>query len=200
MTSHPDTARPATADAIARTICWETCAFYGEPPCFTMTETDGPDMGKPLPWPNPHCDEPGCQALATAVLARLQHPQPHSEGCRMSETKWTPGPWTWSIEDYSMACLIRPYASEDEPEHFVLSVHPCTNCQRMAHPKLWEWGRCRTPKLADACLIAAAPELYEALDVLVTELIEAGITGRDADAVREARAALAKARGEDSAS
>lgn len=48
-----------TKDAITRAICMETCAFKGEPACFTL----------PGDWPNPDCDEPGCAALADAVLA-----------------------------------------------------------------------------------------------------------------------------------
>jgi hypothetical protein len=55
---------PASAnmqERIARAICAETCAYVGEPACWTFTE---------LPWPNPNCDEPGCQALAqVAALA-----------------------------------------------------------------------------------------------------------------------------------
>jgi hypothetical protein len=57
-------------DKIARVICRESCAFYGEPPCFELhhdTLVDGKIV--PLPWPNPNCDEPGCQALAAAVVA-----------------------------------------------------------------------------------------------------------------------------------
>lgn len=52
--AHPD----HIIDAVARGICAEECAEYGEPPCWS---TDGP-------WPNPECDEPGCQALARATL------------------------------------------------------------------------------------------------------------------------------------
>ena len=37
----------------------------GEPACWTMKEDQN---GKPLPWPNPNCDDPGCQALAVAAL------------------------------------------------------------------------------------------------------------------------------------
>ena len=55
-----------TEAEIARAICREECAFYGEPPCFEMD-----DDGVPCPWPNPHCDGPGCFALAQAVAAEL---------------------------------------------------------------------------------------------------------------------------------
>jgi hypothetical protein len=48
---------PERVDRIARAICAEQCAEYGEPPCH-----------KTGPWPNEGCDEPGCIALATATL------------------------------------------------------------------------------------------------------------------------------------
>lgn len=48
--------KPCPHDAIARAICREKCAFYGEPPCWTIGE-----------WPNVYCDEPGCEALAIAA-------------------------------------------------------------------------------------------------------------------------------------
>ena len=50
--------RETAQDRIARAICAEKCAFYGEPACYRIAE-----------WPNEHCDEPGCMALALAVLA-----------------------------------------------------------------------------------------------------------------------------------
>jgi hypothetical protein len=46
-------------DKIARAICAEQCAFYGDPPCWKTGE-----------WPNGECDEPGCMALAQAVVAQ----------------------------------------------------------------------------------------------------------------------------------
>ena len=46
-------------DRVARAICREQCAFYGEPPCWLGNRE----------WPNPNCDEPGCNALAAAALA-----------------------------------------------------------------------------------------------------------------------------------
>lgn len=52
-------------DKIARAICREQCAFMGEPPCFDVIDNEGCLM----PWPNPNCDEPGCQALAMAAAS-----------------------------------------------------------------------------------------------------------------------------------
>ena len=45
----------------------------------------------------------------------------------------------------------------------VLSVSPCKSCQERAEPKEWEWNRCATPSEADARLIAAAPDMLDAL-------------------------------------
>lgn len=68
MTDKPEAEEVARTDRIARAICREKCAFYGDPPCFNVTGI----MGEPLPWPNPNCDEPGCHALALAVAALLR--------------------------------------------------------------------------------------------------------------------------------
>lgn len=56
-----------TPEAIAaREICRETCAYRGEPPCWDERHFPG------APWPNPECDEPGCDALGRAVAAILR--------------------------------------------------------------------------------------------------------------------------------
>ncbi len=52
-------------DRMARAICQERCAFMGEPACWQLDADDG----GPYPWPNEHCDEPGCMALARAASA-----------------------------------------------------------------------------------------------------------------------------------
>ena len=49
-------------EAVARAICREACAFYGDPPCWRIA---------PDEWPNHGCDEPGCYALAQAAVASL---------------------------------------------------------------------------------------------------------------------------------
>jgi hypothetical protein len=46
--------------AVAKAICAEQCAVFGEPPCHQIG-----------PWPNENCNEPGCVALATAALASI---------------------------------------------------------------------------------------------------------------------------------
>lgn len=51
-------------EKVARAICAEQCAFYGEPPCFESQFTDeADDIGL-----SPHCDSPGCKALAMAAI------------------------------------------------------------------------------------------------------------------------------------
>lgn len=98
--------------------------------------------------------------------------------------KWTPGPW---------------------------------HCHR--NPDFWEFGSDEHGQLGDVCasafsvegwapvnaeevmeanvrLIAAAPELYEALKDLVEETADMLTWGCEPDVIRNARAALAKAKGE----
>ncbi len=54
----------AWIEAIARSICLETCAFKGEPPCWDNAFADEP-------FPPPTCDEPGCVALARAAYTAM---------------------------------------------------------------------------------------------------------------------------------
>lgn len=69
MSDHiPDTGR--MVERLARAICRETCAFYGDPPCWQMA-ADHPDE---LDWPNRECDEPGCMALAAAAASVIAEP------------------------------------------------------------------------------------------------------------------------------
>jgi hypothetical protein len=55
-------------EVAALAICAEKCAFLGEPACFLHFDA----AGNPLPWPPEDCDEPGCMALAEAVVAKLR--------------------------------------------------------------------------------------------------------------------------------
>jgi hypothetical protein len=48
---------------VARAICAEKCAFYGEKPCWQIGEGLSPDCGQL---------GPGCLALAQAAVAALQ--------------------------------------------------------------------------------------------------------------------------------
>lgn len=56
-----DLTSPEARERIAKAVCREKCAFYGELACW---QVDGP-------WPAPECDEPGCHAIADAALAEV---------------------------------------------------------------------------------------------------------------------------------
>jgi hypothetical protein len=92
----------------------------------------------------------------------------------MSNTKWTQGPWQrsgWSVlcQSHTVVCNILP----------------------------WDSSGCREEDSANAHLIAAAPELYEALRVSVEVLEKTAndtLIGRNA--AESGRTVLAKARGE----
>jgi hypothetical protein len=108
----------------------------------------------------------------------------------MSETKFTPGPWVWSGPDYGYeheppeSCAS--YGLNGPNEDDVLSG--CGDCSNIFYNE------------ADGRLIAAAPDLYEALEAAQEELRL--IRMKDTDAVynpclrMQMNLALAKARGE----
>ena len=101
----------------------------------------------------------------------------------MSETKWTPGPW--EVCDLSIR--------DGVPVHEITSLHDsCWIAQVQDH------RNCSgtLPGSANAHLIAAAPELYEALEALVP-FVNGAFEGA-MQRVKSARAALRKARGEQS--
>lgn len=58
--------RAATLTAVLRAICAETCAHYGEPPCYAVAKEHR------LEFPPATCDEPGCKALAERVVMALE--------------------------------------------------------------------------------------------------------------------------------
>ena len=104
----------------------------------------------------------------------------------MTERKWTPGPWVWRYED----------GGHMEADQWFLSPGV-----------LMADGTDGTPSgdsidRANARLIAAAPEMYEALEQArdtILELINARNSeaeGSDEDWVGGINATLAKARGE----
>jgi hypothetical protein len=55
-------------EVVARAICREQCAFYGEPACFDISNNEG----GPMPWPNPNCTDPGCVALASVAVIAMR--------------------------------------------------------------------------------------------------------------------------------
>ncbi len=66
----------ADRETIARAICAERCAVYGEPPCYTVEDA---------PWPNPDCGDCTCHDMADAVLPRFTT-QPDPVKCEAIET------------------------------------------------------------------------------------------------------------------
>ena len=103
----------------------------------------------------------------------------------MSAPKWTPGPWDWH------ASLHDDGRNNGSVLSDVASGRARCVCKapQYQHPDQWQ---------ADANLIAAAPELYEAL-VLAEDRIESERSPGEWDPLlREIRAAIAKARGEQS--
>lgn len=100
------------------------------------------------------------------------------------ETKWTPGPWVvdpeenwivteWRSTEHGLQTLICDMMDEEAPQYE-----------------------------ANAHLIAAAPELYEALlecveEIRAVNMVDGEIKDKDTEAVyTKAKAALRKARGE----
>jgi len=99
----------------------------------------------------------------------------------MNEPKWTKGPWyVFNHEDYTGPSDL-PGLGVYSKEHGVV-VHPAYEPETSI-----EWD-------GDAYLIAAAPELYDALENLLA--VVNGEGGTKADAREIASEALAKARGE----
>lgn len=114
----------------------------------------------------------------------------------MGEAKFTPGPW--------VAVYRGDHGGGEEGD-----VHQKEKWDADPFDSGFMRGEFRWP---DACLIAAAPELYEALDSLLKTLSESGVeldcmsaptplinllnTEKEEAVVDAARAALAKARGE----
>lgn len=102
----------------------------------------------------------------------------------MSERKWTPGEWKCSRPD-----MLSFNATTGVQESFVYPGDEERVCVRTSRP------------VEDARLMAAAPDLYEALEKLLTKFkncMRAHKNDDDviADATAFASAALAKARGE----
>jgi hypothetical protein len=105
----------------------------------------------------------------------------------MSEPVFTPGPWTacFTLENripLSFEITANPHGS----------VRPIVACT-------WDYsiGREETETLkANAYLIAAAPELYEALEGMCDANGEFHASKYSSEAGIKARAALAKARGD----
>lgn len=92
----------------------------------------------------------------------------------MSEhEKATPRPWRWGIVDYSTAVLEGPERNR------VCSISPCNSCLLASRNAFrdplpeWEWGRCTTPSAANARLIVAAVNSYDASRALIEQMLKA---------------------------
>jgi hypothetical protein len=96
----------------------------------------------------------------------------------MSGTHWTPGPWL----------VIHPegIVESEVTKDFVKLASPWADGAWTGNPEM----------LANARLIAAAPELAEALEELLKDIQQYEAWKRPVHAVEIARAALAKAKGE----
>jgi hypothetical protein len=102
-------------------------------------------------------------------------------------TEWTPGPWEVIIDDDGNPLSGRPSVqASDELDCGI--VHWDGFVQ-----EYWRSARGDKEIHANAHLIAAAPELYDALEELKSELRDYGL---DHPVMKQIDAALAKARGE----
>jgi hypothetical protein len=119
-----------------------------------------------------------------------RHDELHQPGVPM------PGPWNWEVHDHSMASLCG--GGEDAIVGLIMSISPCGACQDRADPKEWVWGRCCTPLIENARLIAATPDLLAALRHCETVMMIVEPRSHRAEyleALRGAKAAIAKAEG-----
>lgn len=112
----------------------------------------------------------------------------------MTETKFTPGPWNLCAhlkninEEIGCSCGYRGviYGPEDIGYAICQPGHEYYEGEDGLTPPRYD----RMIEIANAHLIAAAPDLYEALELVYTQM-DGWDVGHD-----EAREALAKARGE----
>lgn len=107
----------------------------------------------------------------------------------MTERKWTPGPWRFELVEYKdmMVPDLDPDCAEwniyanDGNDYPIMESKPYYPVQ--------------SDNIHDAHLIAAAPDLYEALDMAMREMAVNGYRDDDGP-MPKIFAALAKARGE----
>jgi len=98
----------------------------------------------------------------------------------MGETRWTPGPWEWEWAVTGLGSSDGRVLTKER--HFALGFPTCIAVSpRMVTKEQWE---------ANASLLAAAPDLYEALVGVIA------VADRATVEFDRARAALALARGE----
>ena len=102
----------------------------------------------------------------------------------INETRWTPGPWARSRYHYPNRDIVRRLGNSDN-DAFAGERHICSVSPR-------EKGE----QAANAHLIASAPDLYAALHTLIHDGKAYEWHPLFQPLIKDARAALAKARGE----
>lgn len=102
-----------------------------------------------------------------------QEDQDRLLAARAADGNRTPAPWNWEIHDASAATLCG--GGLDAIVGPIMTVGPCKSCCKDKDD--WQWGRCQTPSEEDARLIAAAPDLLDALRNVNQLISEAALTG-----------------------
>lgn len=105
----------------------------------------------------------------------------------MSANKWPPGPWQQGMSSGHNANII--YTGNDESIATVYGIPIHAQVSSVQDEERWQEG------MANARLIAAAPDLAEALEACIEHMEHSTPRGRMA--YIEAKHALAKARGEE---
>jgi hypothetical protein len=98
------------------------------------------------------------------------------------KTEFTPGPWRKDKETFAGGCDVI-----EDTYHIIEAGNGHADDGFSLSGYM---------SIADCALIAAAPELYAALDRMTSLLNRVGDSRKDAEIIEAARAALAKARGE----
>lgn len=114
------------------------------------------------------------------------------EGREMSETKWTPGPWHVLGQDERDGGI--PYIEINGGESGTSTYKAVADvCSSLTEDD--EFAITETDE-ANANLIAAAPELYKALDELVKVCLAEQLIPPSITFIKMAQSAMAKANGE----
>lgn len=99
----------------------------------------------------------------------------------MNDCKWTTGPWM--VVGTSAKTWIKSEITPDDGGDIICEAPDC-------------WGDSMRRWQANARLIAAAPDLYNALDQAVTSMLDSGYS-KESVVVRECLRVIAKARVEE---
>ena len=102
----------------------------------------------------------------------------------MSDRKWTPGPWKWSADHPTNACAN---VSNEERYVSIATLYGGDSDSFQDAEGMWSSQPIRD---ANARLISAAPDLYEALEQALDDMQMNGLD------IADYLPALAKARGD----